>query len=534
MISAHLKGVAQRLYVFMALIFIATSPGRSQSMIPEDPSVHALKKLHPVLVEYVETMGILPVDLTELKRLGFVQDARVLFPPRSLAAILNHSDHEGLTPWRVVNRKMDGYVLVSDEARDHRVYALHADGHVEIFRGSLFSWYGSWQTEFDIPKTATGDERGITIKELSLSVFEVSTGKERPAVVIHGSPLDDFYGSLGGSRLLNVGGHQVTTVRALKRFLTSPAGRRLARAPLEVIRDGEIVQVGLQRRSMSLPLPPRNLLPEGTKSPGADQRSTRQVQETPTARTAPRSTPDESTTQASTEARPSKELVEAAKGGDLETVRRLLKTGADVESKDSRGQNALLHASYKGHLGVVQELIRAGADVNMVGSRGETPLLAAADGGNPEVLKALIAAGGNRDYRNDGGATLLAAAANRGDIETIRTILDLGVDVNANRCFRRGIRVEATALMIAASRRRDEAVSFLLRRGAAVDSVGDQGMTALMAAAEARADSVVSLLLASGADPRLVDERGRTALAIAKDRESERSVRLLESAMRSQ
>lgn len=60
-----------------------------------------------------------------------------------------------------------------------------------------------------------------------------------------------------------------------------------------------------------------------------------------------------------------KELVEACKAGDVETVHRLLSHGCEVNT--SYGVTPLCAAALNGHTSVVEILLKAGAHVNKEG-----------------------------------------------------------------------------------------------------------------------------------------------------------------------
>lgn len=165
-------------------------------------------------------------------------------------------------------------------------------------------------------------------------------------------------------------------------------------------------------------------------------------------------------------------LIEAAKNGKFNDVRRLVEQGADVNHGDippffwayfsghavickwllSNGGNInhdrfsemtlLMSATVKGDVEFASFLIDAGADVNLqLPAGGETALHKAALRNQPETLKLLIQRGGdvNRQTKVGGrsemdffgtvwGETPLHIAAVAADIEVIEMILDAGAD----------------------------------------------------------------------------------------------------------
>src|SRR5450759_251982 len=96
----------------------------------------------------------------------------------------------------------------------------------------------------------------------------------------------------------------------------------------------------------------------------------------------------------------SAELLEAVRSGDVDSARRMLAAGADVNFCDGEGATLLMLASHAGDLSMVRALIEAGADVNASDERSWTPLMKAAynaeqNRGFADVVQALIDAGAN-------------------------------------------------------------------------------------------------------------------------------------------
>ena len=90
------------------------------------------------------------------------------------------------------------------------------------------------------------------------------------------------------------------------------------------------------------------------------------------------------------------EIHEAAKAGDLEKVRTLLRANPDlVFSKDDDGETPLTLAAYEGHKDMVEFLLVHKAEVNAEDIKGQTPLHQAAKYGHKDVVKLLRQHGGH-------------------------------------------------------------------------------------------------------------------------------------------
>lgn len=105
-------------------------------------------------------------------------------------------------------------------------------------------------------------------------------------------------------------------------------------------------------------------------------------------------------------------LMVAAKKGDLEAVRNLIQTGADVNARNQNGSTALTYALRNSGSSVqtINLLASAGADVNMADREGYTVLMRAAQAGDLDAVRLLLAAGAKQDLRNHAGETALSLA----------------------------------------------------------------------------------------------------------------------------
>jgi ankyrin repeat protein len=132
----------------------------------------------------------------------------------------------------------------------------------------------------------------------------------------------------------------------------------------------------------------------------------------------------------------SAEIVEAVRNGDINATRRLLGSGADVNTRDSVGATLLMTAAHSGNLPLVMTLIEAGADVNASDELGWTALMKAAynpdlDRGFADVVQALIDAGANVEAPIGYAVRPLMLAAGYGETAVVETLLKAGADVMA-------------------------------------------------------------------------------------------------------
>ena len=106
-----------------------------------------------------------------------------------------------------------------------------------------------------------------------------------------------------------------------------------------------------------------------------------------------------------------KQFIQAAKKGDLATLKTLLASDAALlTARDKDGSTALHCAAWKDNREVVAFLLSAGADVNAHNENdhwGTTPLHAAAHANNTAVAQLLLNAGANINATDMNGQTPL-------------------------------------------------------------------------------------------------------------------------------
>ena len=222
-------------------------------------------------------------------------------------------------------------------------------------------------------------------------------------------------------------------------------------------------------------------------------------------------------------------VYEAARDGssDLADLLKRLKTeqrktAFETKTKDgSYFVTPLIIAARNGHLNSVKILLKYGADIEVrvtlkIGDivvEGCTPLWAAAFTGHLDVVKLLIERNADVDGRTSTGSTPLRAAAHEGHLDIVRCLVESGADVNARSQYK------GTPIMAACDYGHLSIISYLINKGAFVDLQDTDGKTALYGAIERSHLEVVSQLLALGAS-QLPNNQGLTPLFLACDKGS--------------
>jgi ankyrin repeat protein len=187
-------------------------------------------------------------------------------------------------------------------------------------------------------------------------------------------------------------------------------------------------------------------------------------------------------------------LIGAAGRGDVAAVERLIREGASVAARDSRGRTVLLVATHGNHVPVARALIAAGADVNAKDDIQDSAFLYAGAEGRIEILKMTLPTADLKSTNRYGG-TALIPAAHHGHTEAVRILLATAIDKDHVN------RLGWTALL--------EAV--ILGDGGPVHS------------------EIVRLLVEAGANVNIADREGVTPLQHAKRRGYAAMVRMLEA-----
>ena len=203
-------------------------------------------------------------------------------------------------------------------------------------------------------------------------------------------------------------------------------------------------------------------------------------------------------------------LADAVQRRDIQAVRSLLKTRADVNAQQTDGATPLHWAAYFEDADTAALLIRAGAKVDTANNYGVTPLSLAAGTGNAAVIDQLLKGGADPNGAVRAGETPLMLAARTGKADAVKVLLSAGAKVDAKETWN-----GQTALMWAAAAGQGTVVHVLVEHGADVHARSNSGATPLLFAVRRGDMAAVRALLTAGADVKQARPDGATPLLVA-------------------
>lgn len=237
-------------------------------------------------------------------------------------------------------------------------------------------------------------------------------------------------------------------------------------------------------------------------------------------------------------------LLDAAARNDVDTARRLISQGADVNSANERGESAFLIATSEvGDDPALLDLtITEGADIHAKDSFNGTGLIRAAERGFPTITSRLLDAGIEVNHVNNLGWTALHEAIILGDgsqpyVQVVQLLVDSGADVRLPsrtdgitpiehaeqrgfteiadilRRTERGMSPDERLLDAARTGSR-AAVDAALKAGADIEAQDAHQRTALLRAAAADNVEVAQLLVSRGADVNALDYQHDTPFLV--------------------
>ncbi len=162
-------------------------------------------------------------------------------------------------------------------------------------------------------------------------------------------------------------------------------------------------------------------------------------------------------------------LLAAARGARWGEALQLLKSGrAGANVRDELGANALVLAARAGQDDLVRELVKRGAELDRLGEDGFTALGAAALAGHRSTLRLLVLAGADPARLGAGGQAPLHLASLAGQMDTLDELLRLKVDIELLN------RQRESAVDVAAAVGQQAVMSRLIDAGADLSRAGQR------------------------------------------------------------
>lgn len=138
------------------------------------------------------------------------------------------------------------------------------------------------------------------------------------------------------------------------------------------------------------------------------------------------------------------DIIAAAKMSEVETLKRGLGQGADIERRDCDGMTALMCAAEAASVECLTVLIQAGADIDGVNREGATALILAAQSRSEACIGLLVEAGADMEARDRNGRDVVYWAERRALPESARML----EAIRQSRAQRQELAVEVSPVCI--------------------------------------------------------------------------------------
>ncbi len=123
-------------------------------------------------------------------------------------------------------------------------------------------------------------------------------------------------------------------------------------------------------------------------------------------------------------------LMAACQNGDEATVKQLIESGVEINTKTVDGWTALMAACDKGHESVVRLLIERNVEINAKTRSGQTALMVACNKGLESVVRLLIERNVEINAKTRSGRTALMIACDKGLKSLARILIKNGAEVS--------------------------------------------------------------------------------------------------------
>lgn len=190
----------------------------------------------------------------------------------------------------------------------------------------------------------------------------------------------------------------------------------------------------------------------------------------------------------------------------------LIRSGADVNEKDSNGRTLMHHAVRSGDENLVKYLVDNDANIDIKDDEGLSPLFRSIENENNEMAKLLIQLGAdvNLPHEND---NYLSLSMRKRQIEIVKELIKAGVDINSKIPFSYAYEsypIPMYPSIYTIRAKEYEILALLLKAGADVNVKNEEDISLLAYAVYTKELEIVKALLRMGADVNIINGNGWT------------------------
>jgi len=189
----------------------------------------------------------------------------------------------------------------------------------------------------------------------------------------------------------------------------------------------------------------------------------------------------------------------AAEQGQLDTLKKCLDNGIDINVTNRQGRTAIINASLNKHYECVSFLINAGADIDKQDQTCFNPFLLSCLNNDLTLLRLVLPANPNLDLLTRFGGVGITPASEKGHVEIVRELLEK-TEINVNHTNFVGWTPLLEAIVLNdGGEKQQEIVKLLLEHGANPHMTDKYGKKPLALAKEKGYTEIAALLVAAGA-----------------------------------
>ena len=202
-------------------------------------------------------------------------------------------------------------------------------------------------------------------------------------------------------------------------------------------------------------------------------------------------------------------IFRAINRGDIKTVKRLIRTGVNINSYGSDVVTFLHAACWNGERNIVSFLLKKGADPNIYDYHHKSPLMTSYSKGYKEIVKILLKNGADLNFKNGVfRTTILKEAIDKNDTEMAIYFIEKGASIT--NLSSRGDSV----LSLAVSNENKMLLKYILKKDPVANRYSNFSFPILESINKGNYE-ITKMLMDHGADPKISDWRKVSTLHLA-------------------